>query len=460
MTRMATLLFRNPLLHCTIGPGAGCGSVLNNRHHKRHVRGRGMNARSVAGHPVLIIGAGRGGTALLEMFMEDNLATVLAIADSNPEAPGFELARKHGVPTYTDANAALHACKEYPDCIIYNLSHDEAIEEAAFKVFGDRRVTGGAEVKLFWQMVTNLKRVKGELEKSQDELQAIIRNVMDGIITIDEKGSIQGFNPAAERIFGYESREVLGQNVKLLMPEPNRSEHDAYLHRYVHSNEKRVLGMRGREVVAVRKDGGTFPMELSASEMLLGGQRYFIGIVRDITERKQTEERIAHLAHHDFLTGLPNRASFLGVLDHSVGLSKRNKHILAVLFLDLDGFKQINDTLGHEAGDLLLKGVSGRLLQTLRESDTVARLGGDEFIVLLENLSSEDSAALVAEKIIAALAEPFDLNGQPGRVGASIGIALFPHDSSEARELVRQADEAMYRAKHGGKNIWKSYRDK
>ncbi len=419
-----------------------------------------MTSRIISGQPVLIIGAGRGGTALLEMFMEDNMASVVAIVDTNPDAPGFELARKYDIPTYTDAETALQACKEYSDCIIYNLSHDDAVAEIAREVFGDYRVTSGAEVKLFWQMVTNLKQIKVELEKSQDQLQAIIHNVMDGIITIDESGLIQGFNPAAERIFGYTSQEVAGKNVKLLMPEPERSAHDGYLHRYVHSQEKRVLGVRGREVLAVRKDGATFPMELSASEMSLGGQSYFIGIVRDITERKEAEDRIAHLAHFDYLTNLPNRASFLNILDHSVALSMRNKSMLAVLFVDLDGFKQINDTLGHEAGDLLLKGVSERFKQSVRDSDTVARLGGDEFIVLLQSIDNAESAGLLAEKLVKVLAEPFDLAGQAAKVGASIGISLFPDDASESRELVKQADEAMYVAKHSGKNIWKFYRDK
>jgi len=418
-----------------------------------------MDARTVSGHPVLIIGAGRGGSALLEMFMEDHLATVVAIADTDPDAPGFALANKYGVPTYHSAASALQACKKHPDCIVYNLSHDDSVAYEVGKVFGDKKVTSGPEVKLFWQMVTNLKQIKNELEKSQGQLQAIISNVMDGIITIDEAGAIHGFNPAAEGIFGYTYEEVNGQNVKMLMPEPNRSAHDDYLLRYVNSNESHVLGTRGREVKALRKNGQTFPMELSASEMVLGGQRYFIGIVRDITERKEAEERIAKLAHFDYLTNLPNRASFLNILEHSVALAKRNAQRIAVMFIDLDGFKQINDTLGHEAGDHLLKGVSARFVQTVRASDTVARLGGDEFILLLENVESQENASFVAEKIIASLLEPFDLNGQSGRVGASIGIALYPDDASDAKELVSCADAAMYRAKHAGKNTWTFFGD-
>ncbi|MDP1634057.1 MAG: GGDEF domain-containing protein, partial [Gallionellaceae bacterium] len=168
---------------------------------------------------------------------------------------------------------------------------------------------------------------------------------------------------------------------------------------------------------------------------------------------------IAHLAHYDYLTDLPNRALFLDILDRSISLARRNKHKAAVLFLDLDGFKKINDTLGHDAGDLLLKGVAGRLRLTIRDSDTVARVGGDEFILLLNNISTEANAALVAAKILTALAVPFDLMGQHGHVGGSIGIALFPDDANDTRELVKQADEAMYLAKQSGKNNCKFYGD-
>ncbi len=418
-----------------------------------------MAIQRTQGHPALIIGAGKGGTALLEMFMEDNMVTVVAIADINPDAPGLKLAKQLGIPTYTDAIEALRACREYPDCIVYNLSHDDSIAEAVFDIFGDRRVASGPEVKLFWQMVTNLKQIKGELEKSQDQLQAIIHNVMDGIITINESGEMQGFNPAAEKIFGYTQQEVVGQNVKMLMPEPERSAHDGYLERYRRSGQGQILGVRGREVIAVRKSGEQFPMELSVSEMVLGGHHYFIGIDRDITERKQTEQKIAHLAHYDYLTDLPNRASLLDMLDHSVALAIRNRHKVAVLFLDLDGFKQINDTLGHDAGDLLLKEVSGRLKQTIRDSDVVSRVGGDEFIIVLENPTSAENAAQAAAKVIVALSRPFQLKGQSSHIGGSIGIAMFPEDSSDPKELVEQADEAMYLAKQSGKNIWKLYQD-
>lgn len=418
-----------------------------------------MTTQETHGHPVLIIGAGRGGHALLEMFLEDHLVRVVALVDTNPGAPGIQLAKAIGIPTYSDAMEALQACKDYTDCIVFNLSHDDAIAEKIGKALGDKRVASGLEVKLFWQMVTNLKQVKEELEKSQSQLQAIIHNALDGIIMINEHGEIQGFNPAAEQIFGYSRQDILGKDVKLLMPEPIRSEHETFIGQYMQTGLSKMIGQRGREVTAIRKNGEQFPMEISVSEMVLGGQQYFVGIIRDITERKLTEQKIAYLAHHDYLTDLPNRALFMNSLEHSVCLAKRNTYKVSVLFLDLDGFKKINDTLGHETGDLLLQEVAKRLKAVIRDSDTVARVGGDEFVFILDNIGSEENASLTAKKIIAALSEPFKLKEQSCHVGGSIGISTYPDDSNQIGELIKQADDAMYLAKQSGKNTYKLHRE-
>ena len=418
-----------------------------------------MQIRKIHGHPVLILGGGRGGSALLEMFLEDRLIDVVAVVDPNHDAPGIRLARAHDIPTYTDSLTAMRACLNYPDCIIYNLTHDENIAAQAVEVFGGKHVTSGPEAKLFWQIVTNLKQVKGELEKSQNQLQAIIQNVMDGIVTIDESGRIQGFNPAAEKIFGYTQQEALGQNIKMFMPPANQMEYSAHLARFLRGETVGMAEVRSREIIALRKNGELFPMELSASEMVLGGQRYFVGIVRDITERKQAEQKITHLAHYDSLTDLPNRALFADRLSTSVSMALRGHYKVATLFLDLDGFKKVNDTLGHDVGDLLLQGVAQRLTSVVRSSDTVARIGGDEFTFILNNIGTEEHAIAVADKIIAALSTPFDFDGRTCKVGGSIGIAIYPDDASDSLTLVKQADEAMYLSKQSGKNTHHLYRD-
>lgn len=418
-----------------------------------------MPTQRIQGHPVLIIGAGRGGNALLEMFLEDTLVQVIAIADINPDAPGIRLAKEKGIPAYVDVTEAIRSCRDHPECIVYNLSHDDTVAGEVSRVFDGKQVTSGPEVKLFWQMVMNLKQTKGELEKSRGQLQAVIQNVMDGIVTINESGEIQGFNPAAEQIFAYSQQEILGKSIKTLLSEPDQVEHDAYIWQILHGEQGGTPAKRGREMLAIRKDGELFSMELSMSKMVLGGQNYFVGVARDITERKLAEQKIAHLAHYDFLTDLPNRALFLSNLELSLSLAKRNNYKVAVFFLDLDGFKKINDTLGHDTGDLLLQEVSRRLKNTIRASDTVARVGGDEFTFALNNPGSEDGAALIANKIITALAEPFDLNGQLCHVGGSIGISLFPDDAQSLEQLITQADDAMYLAKQSGKNTYKFHRE-
>jgi diguanylate cyclase (GGDEF)-like protein/PAS domain S-box-containing protein len=416
-----------------------------------------MTIRKIYGHPVLIIGAGRGGSALLEIFMEVDLVEVVAIADPNQRAPGMLLATSLGIPTYTDTAEALLACRDYPDCIVYNLTHDDSITEQVNRVFSNKKVTSGMEAKLLWQMVTNMKCIKDEFETSQIQLQAIINNMMDGIITLTESGVIQGFNPAAESIFGYSRLEVLGQDLAILMPGAVRGERDNG--NYLSWHMPHSMSGSGREVTAVRKDGEQFAMELSVSEMVVGGDRYFVYIVRDITKRKQAEQKITHLAHHDYLTGLPNRALFMDRLEHSISLATRSDYKEAVLFLDLDGFKHINDTLGHGAGDLLLQEVAKRLKKVIRSSDTVARVGGDEFNFVLNNICAEADAESAAKNIIVALSEPFNLFGEECHVGGSIGISIYPDDAHDFETLLRQADEAMYLAKQSGKNTYKFYRD-
>ncbi len=288
-------------------------------------------------------------------------------------------------------------------------------------------------------------QMKDRLFRTESRIRAVMDNVVDGIITIDEQGLIESVNPAVSRLFGYPEEELLGQNVKMLMPEPYHSQHDEYIRRYLETGESHILGT-GREAEGRRKDGSVFPIDIAVSEMKIGKARHFIGIIRDITERKEQLQALEYQALHDALTGLPNRALLADRLQHAILAAKREQAPLALLLTDLDHFKEINDTLGHHNGDLILKQVAQRMQQLIRSSDTVARLGGDEFAILLPT-ADETHAKQIAEKIIHAVEQPFELEGQTFVLGASIGIALFPDHGSDGHTLLRCADVAMYSAK-------------
>jgi len=301
---------------------------------------------------------------------------------------------------------------------------------------------------LVWRLF--MRPLKYALQSESARAKAVTDSAAEGIIVIDERGNIETFNRAAEGMFAWRSKDVIGRNVKILVPELQTSENDMDTASY--SNVEASLKVQPREVQALRKDGTVFPIEVNITEIRVGGSRRFAGIVRDVTERKRAEERIRRLAHFDALTGVPNRALFYDRLDQAIRFANRNRHGLALLYLDLDKFKPINDTFGHEAGDEVLKTVAERLRQCVRESDTIARLGGDEFVVILPKITERGNAVIVAEKLIDGLSASFCLSGsnQTVHLGVSIGIAVFPDDANTAELLLREADAAMYDAKQTG----------
>jgi diguanylate cyclase (GGDEF)-like protein len=206
-----------------------------------------------------------------------------------------------------------------------------------------------------------------------------------------------------------------------------------------------------------RRDGSIFPVEMRIGPIRINGQHRLLSLVRDITERRQMQDQLHHLAYHDALTDLPNRAMFNRHLGNALVQARRDGGQLALLFIDLDRFKNINDTLGHDVGDRLLQEMARRLTGSLRASDLVARLGGDEFVVLLEEINGPDQVTPVARQILAALVREFDLEGQLVHVTASIGISMYPGDGEDEFSLMKHADVAMYRAKYGGKNNFQYY---
>ena len=305
-------------------------------------------------------------------------------------------------------------------------------------------------------LVARLVGSEREANDKQLEVNALLASVGEGIMTINERGLIESFNQAAANIFGYAPEEVLGKSVQMLMPPEMRQSHASGMRHFLSTGEAKVIGKPNVELPGLRKDGTRFTLELTVNEIRYETRRAFVGIVRDISERKRVEAKLIHLAQYDALTGLPNRALFMDRLAGATLRANRAKSALAVLFLDLDGFKKINDTLGHHSGDQLLTKFGERLSRAVRKSDTVARLAGDEFTIILEELSDPDAdTRAVADKIIAGMRQPFELADGSVSVTTSIGMVVHSGTAlANVTELLRSADDAMYRAKFSGKNRW------
>lgn len=317
------------------------------------------------------------------------------------------------------------------------------------------------------ELITRNQAIAGREER----IRAIMDNVVDGIITINEKGVIDSMNRAALQLFGYSQAAAIGKNLDELLEQPYFCAYDQP--RSVGAKYRNAItASSAHETVGRRGDGTTFPMEIAISELTSGSNRLFIAIVRDITERKQAEAEIRalqedleqrvikrtrelaavnrelkHQALHDALTELPNRLLLQDRLNQAILVAQREGHPLALLITDLDRFKEINDTLGHHYGDLVLQQVGARLRGGLRESDTIARLGGDEFAILLPMIESTQDAVNTARKLIGIMEKPLILDDQSFHVGISVGIAIYPDHGKDSSTMMRHADVAMYVAK-------------
>jgi diguanylate cyclase (GGDEF)-like protein/PAS domain S-box-containing protein len=304
--------------------------------------------------------------------------------------------------------------------------------------------------------VTEHKRAAQTLLERAQELQAVLDNVIDAVITIDENGLVQSFNAAATRMFGYAAHEVIGHNVRMLMPPPHRSRHDSYIKSYITTGRARIIG-RGREAEGCRKDGSNFPITLGLSETVRDGKPLFVGLVRDISESKRAEAEIRRLAFYDGLTELPNRRLLMTRLAEAASNSERTGRAAAVFMLDLDNFKLLNDTRGHQAGDRVLRELASRLASRIRETDMVARLGGDEFIVLAQDLGSgmeeaSRKAMTVGRQLLRVLSQPVSLGDYRYQPSASVGVAVFAGDGVDVEALMKRSDLALYQAKAGGRS--------
>lgn len=285
-------------------------------------------------------------------------------------------------------------------------------------------------------------------------LSAALASAGNAVFITDRDGNIQWVNEAFTRLSGYTPQDALGRNPRFMKSGKQSQEYYKRLWTTLLKGE-----IWYSETIERRKDGGFYTVQQTITPIRSsrGEITHFISIHEDITAKKETEARIERLAHYDGLTSLPNRALFYDRLRQAGRLAARNHHSVALLFLDLDRFKAVNDSFGHAVGDLLLQAVAGRLKDCMRESDTVARLAGDEFTIILPHITARADAAMVAEKILAALATPFQLDGHEIRTSASIGIALYPDDARDEEDLVKLADAAMYTAKTQGRNLFRFY---
>ena len=308
----------------------------------------------------------------------------------------------------------------------------------------------------------SLKRMQTtmELRESRELALAIQETALDSIVTIDSRGKILAFNAAAEATFGFTASDAIGRDIaELIVPQRLREPYRRGLARLLETGEGPILGKRV-EMPALRASGEEFPVEVAVVANPLRGLTCFTATIRDLTDRKRAERELAHAAMYDKLTGLPNRSLLLELVQKGLDRSRRWRGTLALMFLDFDRFKLINDGLGHDVGDALLCEIAARLSNELRCGDSVgraesgssaARMGGDEFVVLLEPISQAEDAVAAADRLLAALSRPYHLGSHEVFITASVGIVVAQGDYERAEDLIRDADTAMYEAKRAGK---------
>jgi diguanylate cyclase (GGDEF)-like protein/PAS domain S-box-containing protein len=307
---------------------------------------------------------------------------------------------------------------------------------------------------LFKPLVNHIKEreaIEAILRKNEEEqFKLMIRSSLDSFWVSDKRGNFLDVNYSFCKLTGYTREELLEMNLSELNSVDVKTEDDPHIQAAIANGSERY------ETLLRCKDGVFVSVEASVNfGDLYGGRLYCFS--RDITTRKQIDEKIHRLAHYDALTDLPNRRLLTDRLQRAIAHAKRNKLNLALMFIDLDKFKEVNDAVGHDGGDILLASAAKRLQLCMRDSDTLSRMGGDEFIVLLPSIAALEDAVFVAQKILNTLREPFNISGQTHNISASIGISVFPENGTNEKMLISRADTAMYLVKHEGGNGVKLY---
>jgi len=306
------------------------------------------------------------------------------------------------------------------------------------------RELGEAEIR------RTARLANSQLQAKEALLDSIVTTAADGIAVVNAAGTIEFTNPALAALTGHQSAELQGMAVQQLLRPASAGA--GFWDTLCSTTGSIRADMTNLQMHAHTRTGAVIPVEIKVSRMTLDAAPKLTVVVRDVSERARSEERMWRLAHFDELSGLPNRLLFRQLLEQAMRDANRERKSIAVLFVDLDRFKLINDTAGHDSGDIVLRQVAGRLRQCLREADLLSRFGGDEFAALLREIDDPEAARATAQRVLTAVAQPYEINGETYHLSASIGISIYPGDCPDATALLRNAELAMYRAKDQGKN--------
>jgi diguanylate cyclase (GGDEF)-like protein/PAS domain S-box-containing protein len=333
--------------------------------------------------------------------------------------------------------------------LVDSLTTRKARESLSTELESERSRLQKVNDALVEEHAERLKAQQGELLAAQ-KLRMHFESTPLAVVEWDRRSHVTAWNPAAEAIFGFPAYEVLGKPIAPILTTPaEREDMESMCRELLESGEGNKTTL-----VNVARNGRTIHCEWYNTPLVdaQGNVTGFASLVQDITERLNTERTIHYMAHHDALTGLPNRRLMQDRLNQAIMAARRKQRHVAVLFLDLDRFKVVNDTLGHDTGDFILKDVARRLVACVREVDTVSREGGDEFVIILPDLERPENARVVADKILEELARPVEIGGHEIHVTPSIGISHYPNDATDVHQLLKHADNAMYQAKDAGRN--------